>query len=64
MKTYEAPRLAVVRLMNNDIVVTDMPIASTVAPDAGNKGDGNSVTFPGSGMDGGTDLGGDLGLGQ
>lgn len=63
MKTYEAPRLAVVRLMNNDIVVTDLPISSTVVPDTGNNGDGNVVPFPGSGM-GGSDLGGGLDLGK
>lgn len=61
MKTYEAPRLAVVRLMNNDIVATDMVISETVptAPTTGGPGSGE---FQGGS---GTEVGGpDFGLGQ
>ncbi|WP_181163441.1 hypothetical protein [Bifidobacterium sp. UTBIF-78] len=40
MKQYEEPSMIVVKLMNNDIVATDMIISETV-PSIGGGGDGN-----------------------
>lgn len=62
MKTYEAPRLAVVRLMNNDIVATDMVISETVPtvpPTTGGPGSGEFQGGSGTEVDGP-----DFGLGQ
>lgn len=44
MKQYEEPSMIVVKLMNNDIVATDMIISETVPPIEGG-GDGGNCDF-------------------
>lgn len=44
MKDYKEPSMTVVKLMNNDVVVTDLPIKS-VAPTEPGPGDA-CVVFP------------------